>query len=124
VNTSNQLLHLRQSQACSTIVSQRSFLDDVIVGVVISINITKKGRCPIRHAGLNQALTKSRARTPSIVSDPLSGNTHDKTAFAETPAAEIIRNSGGGIGDKGYQGAGLATPRKKGSSVVSVGRYP
>jgi hypothetical protein len=38
--------------------------------------------------------------------------THDKTAFDETPVAEIIRNSGGGIDDKGYQGTSLATPRK------------
>ena len=51
--------------------------------------------------------------TPVFVSDPLSGNTHDKTAFEETPVAEIVSNSGGGIGDKGYQGTDLATPRKK-----------
>nr|WP_233573896.1 transposase family protein [Amycolatopsis panacis] len=27
--------------------------------------------------------------------------------------AEVVRNSGGGIGDKGYQGTSLVTPRKK-----------
>ena len=47
------------------------------------------------------------------ISDPLPGKTHDAAAFASTPVAEIIRNSGGGIGDKGYQGSGMVTPRKK-----------
>jgi hypothetical protein len=47
------------------------------------------------------------------VSDPLPGCTHDAAAFATTPVAEIVHNSGGGIGDKGYQGTGLVTPRKK-----------
>ncbi|WP_147397527.1 transposase family protein, partial [Amycolatopsis panacis] len=45
--------------------------------------------------------------------DPLPGKMHDKKAFDETPIAEIVRNSGGGIGDKGYQGTSLVTPRKK-----------
>ncbi|MCE7006746.1 transposase family protein [Kibdelosporangium philippinense] len=48
-----------------------------------------------------------------FISDPLPGSTHDATAFDETPIAEILRNSGGGIGDKGYQGTSLVTPRKK-----------
>ncbi len=47
------------------------------------------------------------------ISDPLPGSTHDAAAFEGTPAAEIVRNSGGGIGDKGYQGCGMITPRKK-----------
>lgn len=47
------------------------------------------------------------------ISDPLPGNTHDATAFSDTPVAEIIRNSGGGIADKGYQGCGMVTPMKK-----------
>jgi len=46
------------------------------------------------------------------ISDPLPGKTHDATAFTETAVAEIVRNSGGGIGDKGYQGRGMVTPRK------------
>jgi hypothetical protein len=46
------------------------------------------------------------------ISDPLPGSTHDATAITQTPVAEITRNSGGGIGDKGYQGCGLITPRK------------
>lgn len=41
------------------------------------------------------------------ISDPLPGCTHDAAAFTGTPAAEIVRNSGGGIGDKGYQGIRL-----------------
>ncbi|MCA1705788.1 MAG: transposase [Actinobacteria bacterium] len=47
------------------------------------------------------------------ISDPLPGKTHDAAAFASTPVAEIVRNSGGGIGDKGYQGCDdVVTPRK------------
>ncbi len=46
------------------------------------------------------------------ISDPLPGCTHDAKAFTATPAVEIVRSSGGGIGDKGYQGCGLVTPRK------------
>jgi hypothetical protein len=42
----------------------------------------------------------------------LSGNTHDTTAFDETEVSGIVQKSGGGIGDKGYQGSDLATPRK------------
>jgi hypothetical protein len=30
--------------------------------------------------------------TPVYISDPLPGSTHDKTAFDETPVAEIVRN--------------------------------
>jgi hypothetical protein len=47
------------------------------------------------------------------VSDPLPGRVHDAAAFAATPVAEIVRNSGGGIADKGYQGCGMVTPRRK-----------
>lgn len=46
------------------------------------------------------------------ISDPLPGCTHDAKAFTTTPVAEIVGNSGGGIGDKGYQGCDLVTPRK------------
>ena len=48
------------------------------------------------------------------VSDPLPGKTHDAKAFTETVVAKIVEHSGGGIGDKGYQGCqGVITPRKK-----------
>jgi hypothetical protein len=63
--------------------------------------------------GFNAQLVSLLDGTPVYISDPLSGNTHDTTAFEDTPAAKIVNNSGGGIGDKGYQGTILATPRKK-----------
>jgi transposase len=63
--------------------------------------------------GFNAQLISLLDGTPVYISDPLAGSTHDKVAFTETPVAEIIQNSGGGIGDKGYQGTSLATPRKK-----------
>lgn len=64
--------------------------------------------------GFNAQLGSLLDGTPGYVSDPLPGKTHDATAFADTPIAEIVGHSGGGIGDKGYQGcSGLATPRKK-----------
>jgi hypothetical protein len=48
------------------------------------------------------------------ISDPLPGKTHDAKAFTETPVAKIVEHSGGGIGDKGYQGCpGMITPQKK-----------
>jgi len=31
----------------------------------------------------------------------------------KTGAAQIVEKSGGGFGDKGYQGTGLVTPKKK-----------
>lgn len=53
------------------------------------------------------------------IADPLPGRTHDATAFTTTPVAQIVRNSGGAIADKGYQGCDqecpectVATPRK------------
>lgn len=62
--------------------------------------------------GFNAQLICLLDGTVIFISDPLPGKTHDAAAFAETPAAEIIRSSGGGIGDKGYQGCGMVTPRK------------
>jgi hypothetical protein len=47
------------------------------------------------------------------ISDPLPGCTHDAKAFTTTPVAKIVEKSGGGIGDKGYQGCGIVTPRKR-----------
>ena len=51
--------------------------------------------------------------TAAWVSDPLPGKTHDAKAFKETGAADILKEAGGGFGDKGYQGTGLVTPKKK-----------
>jgi hypothetical protein len=62
--------------------------------------------------GFNAQLVSLLDGEPVYISDPLPGKTHDATAFTETPVAEIIRNSGGGIGDKGYQGHVDASPRK------------
>jgi hypothetical protein len=47
------------------------------------------------------------------ISDPLPGKTHDAKAYKETGAAGIVKKAGGGFGDKGYQGSGLVTPKKK-----------
>jgi hypothetical protein len=63
--------------------------------------------------GFNVQLVSLLDGTPVYVSDPVSGNTHDATALSDTPVAEIVRHSSGGIGDKGYQGTDLTTPRKK-----------
>jgi transposase len=62
--------------------------------------------------GFNVQLICLLDGTPVYISDPLSGNTHDRTAIDGTPVAEIVQHSGGGIGDKGYQGSDLVTPRK------------
>lgn len=62
--------------------------------------------------GFNAQLVSLLDGEPVYISDPLPGKTHDATAFTDTPVAEIIRNSGGGIGDKGYQGHVDASPRK------------
>jgi DDE superfamily endonuclease/Helix-turn-helix of DDE superfamily endonuclease len=63
--------------------------------------------------GFNAQLVCLLSGIPVYISDPLPGSTHDATAYADTPVAEIVRHSGGGIGDKGYQGTSLITPRKK-----------
>lgn len=62
--------------------------------------------------GFNSQLLSLLDGTPVYISDPLPGKTHDAAAFTETPVAEIVKHSGGGIGDKGYQGHVDATPRK------------
>lgn len=63
---------------------------------------------------------------PVYISDPLPGKTHDATAFTDTPVEEIVGKSGGGIADKGYQGTGMVTPKKKprgGELTVSDAEY-
>ena len=47
------------------------------------------------------------------ISDPVPGSVHDSVAITLTPVAEILTHSGGVIADKGYQGCGYVTPRKK-----------
>jgi hypothetical protein len=63
--------------------------------------------------GFNAQLVSLLDGNAIYISDPLDGRVHDANAFTGTPVAEIVRNSGGGIADKGYQGCGMVTPRKK-----------
>jgi len=63
--------------------------------------------------GFNAQLVSLLGGDAIYISDPLDGRTHDAKSFASTPVAEIVRNSGGGVADKGYQGCGMVTPRKK-----------
>jgi hypothetical protein len=63
--------------------------------------------------GFNAQLICVLNGNPVYISEPLPGKSHDVAAFRETPVAEIVKNSGGGIGDKGYQGSGMVTPVKK-----------
>ena len=63
--------------------------------------------------GFNAQLICLLNGEPVYISGPLPGGTHDITAFKESPAAEIVRHSGGGIGDKGYIGSGMVTPMRK-----------
>lgn len=64
--------------------------------------------------GFNAQLVCLLDGRPVYVSDPLPGRTHDAKAIASTPVSEIVKSSGGGIADRGYQGCDdLATPRKK-----------
>ena len=48
-----------------------------------------------------------------FISDPVPGSVHDAVAIKQTPVSFILEHSGGVIGDKGYQGCGYVTPRKK-----------
>lgn len=63
--------------------------------------------------GFNAQLVCLFNGEPIYISDPLPGSAHDATAYATTPVANIVKSSGGGIADKGYQGTGMATPVKK-----------
>jgi DDE superfamily endonuclease/Helix-turn-helix of DDE superfamily endonuclease len=62
--------------------------------------------------GFNAQLVSLLQGEAISMSDPLPGRTHDAVAFDETSVAEIVKNSGGAFGDKGYQGCeGVVTPR-------------
>ena len=63
--------------------------------------------------GFNAQLVSLLDGSPVYISEPLDGSVHDATAYEETAVKKIVESSGGGIGDKGYQGTGLITPRKK-----------
>lgn len=62
--------------------------------------------------GFNAQLVSLLDGEAVYISDPLDGKTHDATAYDQTPVADIVRSSGGGIADKGYQGRDMVTPRK------------
>ena len=63
--------------------------------------------------GFNAQLVCLLGGGPVYISDPLPGGTHDVTAFKNSPVAEIVNNSGGGIADKGYIGSVMVTPMRK-----------
>ena len=66
-----------------------------------------------KTTGFNAQLISLLDGSAVWISGPLPGKTHDAKAFKETGAADIVAESGGGFGDKGYQGSGLVTPKKK-----------
>lgn len=66
-----------------------------------------------KTTGFNVQLVSLLDGNAVWISGPLPGKTHDAKAFKETGAADIVKESGGGFGDKGYQGTGLVTPKKK-----------
>jgi hypothetical protein len=66
-----------------------------------------------KTTGFNAQLISLLDGTAAWISSPLPGKTHDARAFRETGAADILKEAGGGFGDKGYQGTGLVTPKKK-----------
>ena len=66
-----------------------------------------------KRTGFNAQLISLLDGTAVWISGPLPGKTHDARAFKETGAADILDAAGGGFGDKGYQGTGLVTPKKK-----------
>ena len=66
-----------------------------------------------KTTGFNAQLISLLDGTAVWISGPLPGKTHDAKAFKETGAADILKEAGGGFGDKGYQGTGLVTPKKK-----------
>jgi hypothetical protein len=66
-----------------------------------------------KTTGFNAQLIALLDGTAVWISGPLPGKTYDAKAFKETGAADILKEAGGGFGDKGYQGTDLITPKKK-----------
>jgi hypothetical protein len=66
-----------------------------------------------KATGFNVQLISLLDGTAVWISSPLPGKRHDARAYKETGAKDIVKESGGGFGDKGYQGTGLVTPKKK-----------
>ena len=67
MNTQGELLHLRQSQACNTIVSQRSFPGDLIIGVVTQSISPGKAVVPVARRGDYQTSIKQCEKDLSCV---------------------------------------------------------
>ena len=63
--------------------------------------------------GFNAQLISLLDGTAVFISGPLPRKTHDAKAYEDSGIAGIVGNSGGGFGDKGYQGTTLVTPKKK-----------
>lgn len=63
--------------------------------------------------GFSAQLVSLLDGNPVYISEPLDGSVHDATAYAETGVKKIVESSGGGIADRGYQGTGPVTLRKK-----------
>jgi hypothetical protein len=57
-----------------------------------------------KTTGFNAQLICLLDGTAAWIFIPLPGKTHDARAFNETGAADILKEAGGGFGDKGYQG--------------------
>ena len=71
-----------------------------------------------KTTGFNAQLISLLDGTAAWISAPLPGKTHDARAFEETGAADILKQAGGGFGDKGYiPGPSVnmpaSTPKKK-----------
>jgi DDE superfamily endonuclease len=66
-----------------------------------------------KTTGFNAQLMSLLDGTAVWISGPLPGKTHDARALKESGAADVLKEAGGGFGDKGYQGSELVTPKKK-----------
>ena len=66
-----------------------------------------------KTTGFNAQLISLLDGSAVWISGPLPGKTHDAKAFKETGAADIVKESGGGFGDKGYQGSWPGHPEEE-----------
>ena len=66
-----------------------------------------------KTTGFNTQLISLLDGTAVWISGPLPGKTHDAKAYEDSGIDKLVENSGGGFGDKGYQGTRLVTPKKK-----------
>jgi hypothetical protein len=87
----------------------------------ISLYVITAPRIPRGPASAAHGWTPPDARDHFCCRLTLPG-AHDVTAFKNSPIEEIVNNSGGGIGDKGYIGSGMVTPvRKPRHGELSIG---